>query len=198
MPDPSFSPFNTLWDSAPATVLFPDPLVAGDNWIFQLPAGIYGDGTFTASITFAALTSQLTSVAVLLGGFFTWSIPGSQTSALTNQPYLFNINVTDSFGNRTTLQQGGVEVKADITVAGSNVCNMTNLQLMLQACDRTLISLLSQKTSMVEFQGQAYHFYDVDKLFQVRTYLAAQVADEQATLEGNLRSKRIIVVFRNL
>lgn len=198
MPDPSFAPFDTLFDAPASAVNFPDPLISGDTWTFSISAGNYGDGTFTSSITFAALANKLTAPGTLAGGFFMWVIPGSQTSALTPQPYLFNINVTDSLGNRTTLQNGGVQVAADISVTGTNISNQTNLQQMLAACDATLIQLLSQKTSMVEFQGQAYHFQDISKLFAVRQYLASLVADEQQELTGNRRSNRIVCVFRNI
>ena len=179
-------------------VILPDPLIIGDTWSFQIPAGPYGDGTFTASITFAALTSKLTAAATLNDNLFQWVIPSSQTSTLSPQPYMFNINITDAEGNRVTIQRGATQVSADISAAGGSVANMSNLQLMLAACDKTLIELMSQKTSMVMFQGQAYHFQDVQKLWDVRLYLAAQVANELATQSGNLRGRKVIVVFTNV
>ena len=194
-----FSQFTSYQSAIPVSeVILPDPLIIGDTWSFQIPAGPYGDGTFTASITFAALASKLTAAATLNDGLFQWVIHSSQTSLLSPQPYMFNINITDNMGNRITIQRGATQVSADITASGGAVSNMTNLQLMLAAADATLIALMGQKTSMVMFQGQAYHFQDIEKLWNVRNYIAAQVADEMAALSGNLRGRKIVVVFTNV
>ena len=194
-----FSEFVSYQSTMPTSdVILPDPLIIGDTWSFQIPAGPYGDGTFTASITFAALTSKLTAAATLNDNLFQWVIPSSQTSTLSPQPYMFNINITDAEGNRVTIQRGATQVLADISAAGGSVSNMTNLQLMLAACDKTLIELMGQKTSMVMFQGQAYHFQDLEKLWNIRIYLAAQVANEQASQSGNLRGRKVVVVFTNI
>ena len=127
-----FSEFVSYQSTMPVSdLILPDPLIIGDTWSFQIPSGPYGDGTFTASITFAALTSKLTSSATLNDNLFQWDIPSSQTSLLSPQPYVFNINITDADGNRVTIQRGATQVSADITAAGGSIANQTNLQLML-------------------------------------------------------------------
>ncbi len=180
----------------PSSIIFPDPLIQGDTWCFRLLSGQYS--LFTASITFAAATTKLTSAASLVDNFFAWNIPSSQTSALAPQPYAYNVNVTDTLGNRLTIQTGAVVVAPDISVASTNVANRTSLELMLLACDQSLISLLSQTMSMVMFAGQEYHFYDVAKLFEVRDILVSRIADEQEVLEGNRRNRRVVTRFVNM
>jgi hypothetical protein len=69
---------------------------------------------------------------------------------------------------------------------------------MLAACDATLISLLANKATMVQFAGQSYQMHDIEKLFAVRNDLATRVRDEQQELSGNKKSRRIITVFRTM
>ena len=178
----------------PDTILFP-LLVEGDAWACERDAGAFGTG-FSASITFAALATKLTSGATAQGGQFLWAIPSAQTAKLPAQPYAYNVSVTDADQNRFTLERGAVEVVADITTAGA-VQNKSRLRLMLEACDATLLQLLSQQTTMVQFAGQMYQFPDLDKLFAVRQSLASQVADEQLVLQGNTRGRRIVTRWVN-
>jgi hypothetical protein len=160
---------------------------------------MWGSSGYTAEITFAAQTTKLTAPAVLNQGWYQWSIPGTATSQLPEQPYAYNVHVTDPSGqNRITVERGAARVKCDIKVAGTNVQSKTNLQLMLAALDQTLITLLGQKTSMVQFQGQMYQMHEVDKLWTLREKLSTQVADEQEELRGNKRSRRIVAFFRNM
>lgn len=178
-----------------SNIIFPDPLICGDTWCFKMWSGRYSQ--WTASITFAAAVTKLTALATLVDNWFSWQIPGSQTSALAPQPYAYNVNVSDGLGNRLTIESGAAVVAPDISVAGTNVNNRTSLQLMLLACDQSLISLLSQTTSIVKFAGQEYEFYDVAKLFAVRDTLVARVADEEVVMQGNRRHRRIVTRFRN-
>jgi hypothetical protein len=179
-------------------IIFPQPLVAGDQWIFQMWGGNYASSGYGAFITIAAATTKLSAAAALNSGWYMWSIPGSSTSKLAAQPYRYNVNVVDPSGNRLTIERGSLVVEADISVSGTNVTSQTNLQLMLAACDATLISLLSNKATMVQFAGQSYQMHDIQKLFEVRSDLNVRVKDEQQELRGNKKSQRIITVFRTM
>jgi hypothetical protein len=179
-------------------IIFPDPLVQGDTWNFQMWGGQYASSGYGASITIAAATTKLSAAASINSGWYMWTIPGSSTAQLAPQPYLYNVNVTDPSGNRLTVERGSLVVASDISVSGTNVTSQTNLQLMLAACDATLISLLANKATMVQFAGQSYQMHDIEKLFSVRNSLAIRVKDEQEELRGNKKSRRIITVFRTM
>jgi len=181
------------------TIIFPDPLIAGDSWLFQFWGGDWYSSGYSASVTFAACTTKLTAPAVPSQGWYQWHIPGTDTAKLAAQPYKYNVNVTNPSGDqRITVEEGAVKVIADISVAGTNVKNMTNLQLMLHALDSTLIALMGQKTSMVQYAGQMYQMQDLDKLFTIREKLSTQVRDESEELRGNKRARNIIAFFRNV
>lgn len=193
-----FSPYyGKGWANLSQNIIFPEKLVQGDQWCFQYYAGDWGNSGYAASITFAASTTKLTSAAALNQGWYQWQVPGSATSQLPPQPYAYNVNVTLG-SQRLTLERGAVIVVPDISVSGTNVTSQTNLQLMLSALDQTLITLMGQKTSMVQFAGQMYQMQDIDKLFVVREKLATQVSDEMEKLRGNQRSRRIVTYFRNM
>jgi hypothetical protein len=179
-------------------IIFQDPLVQGDTWNFQLWSAGYGSSGYAASITIAAGTTKLTAGASLVAGWYQWSLPPSATSQLAAQPYAYNVNVTGPGGDRMTIERGAITVAADISVPGTNVNNKTKLQLMLEACDATLIALMSSKTTMVQFAGQMYQMHDLQKLFDVRNNLAARVRDEAEMLEGNKRNTKIVTYFRNM
>jgi hypothetical protein len=180
-------------------IIFPDPLVAGDSWCFQYWAGDWGSSGYSAEITFAAATTKITSPAVLNQGWYQWNVPGSSTATLQASPYLYNVHVTDPSGSqRITIERGAVKVVCDIKVSGTNVVSQTKLQMMLEALDNTLIQLMGNKTSMVQFAGQMYQMQDIDRLWTVREKLSTQVADEREELRGNKRGRRIVTFFRNM
>lgn len=174
--------------------IFDQPFVAGDTWNFQYRNEDYVNNGYTASITIAADTVKIVSQAIIDNGWYKWSISGSQTQ-VQSQPYLYNIFVTGPTGDRITVERGALIVASDISIPGTNVSNYTNLQLMLKVCDDTLINLLSQKTTMVQFAGQTYQFHDIEKLFKVRNELYMRVSNEQELLQGNARSRKIVTVF---
>ncbi len=181
------------------TIIFPDPLIAGDSWCFQFWGGDWYSSGYSASITFAAATTKLTAPAAPSNGWYQWNIPGTSTAQLEAQPYKYNVSVTNPSGNqRLTVENGAVKVIADISVSGTNVVSQTKLQMMLEALDSTLIALMGQKTSMVQYAGQMYQMQDLDKLFTIREKLSTQVKDEAEELRGNKRSRNIITFFRNV
>jgi hypothetical protein len=183
--------------STPLQPVFPNLLIAGDTWTVMMPSGGYGGGGWTAVLTFGAGTVKLSATATLSGENFAWLIPGAQTAPLVSSgttPYLFTITVSDGT-NRYTVDTGRVDVIPDITQVANVTGNKTNLQLMLEACDKALISLFGQKTSMVQFAGQMYQFWELDKLFKVRQSLASQVRDEQDALRGATRHRMCISTF---
>jgi hypothetical protein len=183
----------------PDTIIFPDPLVQGDQWNLQMFSGKWGQSGYSAVIYFAAGSTKMTAPAVLSDSMYVWSIPGTSTAQLAPQPYQYNVNVIDPAGNRQTIEQGVIEVAPDISSSGNrNIQAMSNLELMLQACDNTIIQLLSQKTTMVQFAGQMYQMHDIEKLYAVRSNLAIRVADERDAARGNKRARRIITVFKNI
>ena len=180
------------------SISFPSSLVAGDTWTFCMPTGNYGSG-YTALITFAAGSVKLSSAATQDGDEFRWSILGTETAPLvtaTSTPFLYTVTVTDGSGNRYTVETGAVTVARDINALANVGGTQTNLQLMLAACDATLINLMSQKTSMVQFAGQMYQFHELDKLFAVRDNLVARVADEQDELRGAARFRKVVTIFQ--
>ena len=178
---------------------FPQPLIAGDTWAFSMDTKGYG--AYTAAINFASGPTKLLSVAVVSGDRFQWLIPGTETAPLTPTgrptPFLYTVAVTDVSGNRYTIESGAVTVVPDISEAADVGDATTPLQRMLKACDETLINLMSQKTSMVQFAGQMYQFHELDKLFAVRNSIAARVQSEADALRGASSSRRIVAVFVN-
>jgi hypothetical protein len=132
-------------------------------------------------------------------GWYQWVVSGVDTAKLKAQPYMYNVNVVNpSNTQRITVESGAANVVADISVPGTNIATKTNLQLMLEALDTTLIALMSQKTSIVQYGGQMYQMQDIDKLFTVREKLNTQVKDEIEELRGNMRGRKIITFFRNM
>jgi hypothetical protein len=176
-------------------IVFPEPLVAGDAWQFNLAIYDPFDETFTASLTFASGTNKLTSAASLDDEMWRWLIPGSATATLPAGPYSYALSMTDRSGNRTTADTGAVTVAADIGASGTNVNAKTSLQLMLEACDATLISLLGQEVTMATFAGQAYTLHNIAELWKVRSDLWSRRADEIEELRGNLRGRQFITRF---
>jgi hypothetical protein len=177
--------------------VFPDLLVAGDSWDVTMPSGEYGGGDWTAILTFGAGETKLVSTAILDGDNFLWTIAGTETAPLATvgiNPYLFTITVSDGV-RRYTVDTGRVNVIPDITTTANITGTKTNLQLMLEACDKCLTALLGQKTTMVQFAGQMYQFHELDKLFKVRQALAAQVADEADSLRGASAYRQFVSTF---
>ena len=178
---------------------FPSPLTAGDTWAFSMSTGKYG--SYMAAITFASGPTKLLSTATTVGDKFQWLIPGTETAPLAPTgrptPFLYTVAMTDVSGNRYTVEQGAVTVVPDISEAADVGDATTPLQRMLKACDETLINLMSQKTSMVQFAGQMYQFHELDKLFAVRNSIAARVQSEADALRGAGSYRRILAVFTN-
>jgi hypothetical protein len=178
----------------PATIVFPDPLVAGDTWNFRMSTVQWPD--FTAEIVFAADGTKLTSPATVVSNYFQWIIAGTETAKLIPSPYLYNVYMTDGDGNRYTAERGSIRVVADISDPATLVTETTTpLQQMLAACDAALVRLLGQDTKMVQYGGQMYEFQDVDKLFAVRDQIQARVNDEADALRGAKNYRKIACVF---
>jgi hypothetical protein len=177
--------------------VFPELLVAGDTWNVEMPSGEYGGGSWSAVLTFGAGATKLSATATLDGDNFQWLIPGAETAPLASagiNPYVFTITVSDGT-NRYTIDTGRVNVIPDITTVPNITGTKTNLQLMLEACDKCLTQLLGQKTTMVQFAGQMYQFHEIDKLFKVRQSLAARVRDEADALRGASAHRQCISTF---
>jgi hypothetical protein len=178
---------------------FPQPLIAGDAWAFAKETGRYGG--YTAAITFASGPTKLLSNATSVGDKFQWLIAGTETAPLTPTgrptPFFYTVTMTDGTGNRYTVESGAVTVVPDIAASADVGDATTPLQRMLKACDETLIELMGQKTSMVQFAGQMYQFHELDKLFAVRNSIQARVQAEADALRGASSSRRIVTVFVN-
>jgi hypothetical protein len=179
----------------PTSIVFPDPLIAGDTWNFRMST-LKWPGC-SASIVFAADATKLTSTATVVSNYFEWVIAGTQTATLIPGPYTYNVFMTDAAdGSRYTAERGSVRVAADISDPNTLVTETTTpLQQMLAACDAALIRLLGQDTSMVQYGGQMYQFQDVGKLFSVRDQLQARVNDEADALRGQKNYRKIACVF---
>jgi hypothetical protein len=178
--------------TSPATVLFPPYLVAGDSWTFQLPAGNYGDGSWTATATFANATQNISQPAVLSGDYFQWTVPGSATEAILPGPLAYSIYVSDQV-NRYTLQVGAVNVITDISQSAP-----INTLSMLQACQQTLLKILNKQVSMITFGGKQYSLHNIKDLWAVQQSLFARVAQEQERLSGNRRNRMIAIRFTRI
>jgi hypothetical protein len=188
------SPYIISGLGTPTNIVFPTPLTAGDTWSFQMSTLQWPD--YSAEIVFAADGTKLSSTATLVSNYYQWLIPGTQTATLIPGPYLYQVFMTDTDGNRYTAEQGQVHVVQDISAAGSLATQTTTpLQQMLAACDAALIRLLSQDTQMVQYGGQMYQFVDIQKLFQVRDQLQARVNDEADMLRGAKGYNKITCVF---
>jgi hypothetical protein len=189
------SPYIVSGLGVPTTIIFPDPLVAGDTWNFRLSTLQWPNST--AEIVFAADGTKLTSTATVVANYFQWLIGGAETSKLIPGPYTYNVFMTDAAdGSRYTAERGSVRVAPDISDPNTLVTETTTpLQQMLAACDAALIRLLGQDTSMVQYGGQMYEFQDVEKLFSVRDQLQARVNDEADALRGQKGYRKIACVF---
>jgi hypothetical protein len=66
---------------------------------------------------------------------------------------------------------------------------------MLAALDEQIIKLLGQKTKEVQFGGQLYKFWEIDKLFAVRQTIASQVAAEEAAASGSTHQGMCVSTF---
>jgi hypothetical protein len=176
-------------------IVFPEPLVAGDTWAFNLPLYDPWDESYTASLVFASGTNKLTAPASLDGQIWRWLIPGTETAKLPAGPYQYQLSMTDTYGNRVTADTGGVTVAADIGATGTGVNAKTSLQLMLEAVDATLISLLGQEVTMATFAGQAYTLHNIAELWKVRSDIWSRYQDELEELRGSLRGRQFITRF---
>ena len=177
------------------TVVMPANLNIGDSWAFDLSAGDYSDGSWTATMTFASGAARLTQDATLEGGVFYWLFTSAETATMPAGTLAYTIMMSRT-PERYTTQEGMIQALPDITQPG-NVPTQTMLQQQLAACDQVLLQLLSSRTQEVTFAGKAYRLWDIDKLWQVRKDLASNVANEQAMLSGNSRHRIIIPVFKN-
>ena len=180
---------------APQTIIMPPYLVVGDCWEFTRVIGAYAN--FTGSMTFVGPGSgnKVTSVATTDQGVFEWDFPAADTAPLTPQPYLWTCQMVGSTdGCRYTIQSGSISVVSDITAAAPQQ-TQTMLQQQLAVLDQTLLSIYADKMSQVMYAGQSYTEHNVKDLWFIRNSLANRVADEQAVLSGNSRSKRIIPRF---
>jgi len=170
-------------------------MVAGDSWAFEMALQEPWDETYRASLSFAADTNKLTAQATLDEQTFRWLIPGSQTALLPAGPYSYQVSVTDPAGNRYTVDTGAVTISADIGAPGTNVNAKSSLQMMLDECDATLTSLLSQEVTMATFTGQAYTLHNIAELWKVRTEIYSRRADEIDELRGNLGGRQFVTRF---
>lgn len=182
----------------PPQVIFPEYLVIGDTWAFSMGAGSYSASEWSATLSFASGTTHLSNIATLQESVFYWLVPSTDTATLPSGTLAYTIAVSNSMtGERYTVQSGTVQAVADITAPGADVPTATMLEQQLDACNKTLLQLLSQRTSQVQFGGKSYTLWDVAKLWAVRNDLYQRVGDEQAALSGNTRGKLIIPVFKN-
>lgn len=189
--------FSTL-AGMPPPVIFPPNLNIGDSWAFSMAAGDYSASAWSAVMTFASGATRLANTATLQEGIFYWLIPATDTSTLPAGTLAYTIAVSNSLtSERYTLQEGLVTALPDISDPNAPIATSTMLQQQLDACNKTILQLLSQRTSEVQFGGKSYTLWDIAKLWAVRNDLASRVSDEQAAAGGNSRGKLIIPVFKN-
>ena len=188
------SPYLISGLGAPTTIVFPDPLVVGETWAFEMSCLQWPD--YTAEIVFAANGTKLSSTATVVSDEFRWLVAGSQTATLVAGYYIYNVYMTDSSGNRYTAERGQIRVVADISDPATSVTQtMTPLQQMLAACEAALIRLMGQPERMVQYGGQMYEYVDIEKLFSVYDQLKARVNDEADQLRGAQGYGKITCVF---
>jgi len=187
---------STSISGAPLPVIFPDNLNVGDSWAFEMNAGEYNDGTWTATMTFASGSWRLAQAATLSQGLFYWLFASSDTLSAPVGTLAYSIRV-DKAPERYTLQEGLIATVPNLADPSAVIATQTIKQQQLAALDQTLLSLLSQRTEEVTFAGKAYRLWDVSKLWQVRKDLAAEVSAEQDAMSGNKRHQLIIPVFKS-
>ena len=188
------SPYLISGLGAPTTITFPDPLVIGDTWTFEMSCLQWPD--YTAEIVFAANGTKLSSTATVVSDEFRWLVSGTDTATLVAGYYIYNVYMTDTSGNRYTAERGQIRVVADISDPATSVTQtMTPLQQMLAACEAALIRLMGQPERMVQYGGQMYEYVDIEKLFSVYDQLKARVNDEADQLRGAQGYGKIVCVF---
>jgi hypothetical protein len=179
-------------------IIMPPNLNIGDSWAFDMAAGEYSSGGWIAVMTFASGTTRLAQDATLQQGTFYWLFASTDTATMPAGTLVYTVAVSNPTSlERYTIQQGTVQAVADISDPDTVVPTQTTLQQQLAACDATLLQLLSQRTSSVQFGGKAYTLWDIAKLWAVRNDLYQRVQDELAATSGNTRAKIIIPVFKN-
>jgi hypothetical protein len=179
----------------PVTVILPNYLVAGDDWLIPVLRGPYTDPIWTASMRLAAGASSIESVATTDPDNFNFSFASADTAKLPPNIYQYSISVSDGT-SRQTLQMGGVPVLAN-PASETWVKTETFLRKALRECEQCILDLLNQRTSAVSFGGKQYYFWDVDKLWKLRNELLAKAIAEEQQLLGNARSRLIIPMFVN-
>jgi hypothetical protein len=188
------------------SVIFPPTMRCGDSWEFSLYSPDYtspqaeGGPWNPATAIFASGIAQISSVATIDGTTFEWVVPPTDTKTFPTGPASYVIQVDNGAGGlRRTLEQGAIQVVADISVGGGvPIDAQTVLQKQLAAADQCLLDLLGQRTSMVSFGGKQYQLWNIKDLWTVRNALFARVAAEEEENSGNMRARIIVPTFINL
>jgi hypothetical protein len=183
-------------------VIFPETMVRGDSWSFELFSNQYAGedaagGPWTATTVFATGTIRVSAVATVQGDVFYWLVPGSDTSQLPPGPASYTIQVSNGT-DRFTLDTGAITVADDLNNPDLIVDPNSMLQKQLEAADACLLALLSQRTQMVSFGGKQYSLWSIRDLWAVRNGIYARVMAEREEAAGNTRARVIVPMFINL
>jgi hypothetical protein len=177
-----------------SNIIMPPYLVCGDQWVFQMAAGDYDGMAGWMTFTAPGMGNKISTDGVQDGNVFTFTFESGVTVDLTAQPYVWTVTFYDADGQRYTAQSGATSVKVDISQTVP-CTNMTSLQTMLAAVEKSLISVLGNKVQSVAYAGQTYNLHNIKDLWAIWTDLNNRVIQEQLTLSGNSRARRIIPRF---
>lgn len=175
-------------------------MIRGDSWSFSLTSERYGsgasDGPWLATATFASGMVRVESDAVVETNLFKWDILPEETLTLPPGPASYVVQVRNGTLRRT-LESGAITVAEDITLPG-NIDPSSPLEKELAAADACLLSLLSQRTSMVSFGGKQYQLWNIKDLWAVRNGIYSRAMAEREKIAGNMRARLILPVFLNV
>jgi hypothetical protein len=178
------------------TVVMPSNLNIGDSWAFDLSAGDYNDGSWTATMTFASGAARLAQDATLTNTVFYWLFTSAETATMPAGTLAYTIMMSRA-PERYTTQEGMIQALPDITQEGAIVPTQTVLQQDLTLVDALIQQLLSSRTQRVMFAGKEYELWQIKDLWAIRNDIAMRAQAEAAALAGNSRHRIIIPVFKN-
>jgi hypothetical protein len=167
----------------------PSELIAGDTWQWTRSFADYPAGTWTATVYFEMVGSQLNAAAAPSGTTFSFSIAASITSGKKAGRYKWWVRVTDGTIS-VTVEEGWLNVNPDPAGTGSRD-HRSFARRALDAIEATLEGRATSDQMNMTIKDRSISRIPLNELMTLRTQLRQEVRTEEqggkAGLGRNIR-----------
>lgn len=144
----------------------PQILVAGDTWLWERTLDDYPatSGGWTLNYSLRGPGTIADIVATADDDSFLVQVPAATTAGYVAGIYAWQAYVTDGSGNRYTVDEGTLEVKANLQTAGATYDGRSTVKKILDAIEATLLGTASKEDAEIQIHGRTLRRRSLEEL----------------------------------